>query len=153
MASKVEEKAASAGRPEPGGPRERRQPETLRLRSLIPTFTVNDVGASLAWYRDVLGFVLVERWEAEGTLQGVQLRAGGCDLYLTQDDFKKGRDRAKGVGFRIWCTTEQDIDALAERIRDAGGTLTQEPIDREWGVRELAVKDPDGFQISIGRER
>ena len=34
---------------------ERRQPETLRLRSLMPSLTVNDLAASVAWYRDVSG--------------------------------------------------------------------------------------------------
>ena len=131
--------------------RERQRPETLRLRSLSASFTVNDLDKSLAWYRDVLGFVVGERWEDGGKLQGVQLRAGSCELYLTQDDFKKGRDRPKGIGFRLWCTTQQDIDELAERIRRAGGQLAHGPVDRSWGGRELGVTDPDGFQISISR--
>ncbi|HEX5761151.1 MAG TPA: VOC family protein [Thermoanaerobaculia bacterium] len=131
--------------------RERRQPETLRLRTVTPTLTVNDIAKSLAFYRDALGFVEGEHWEAGGTLQGVQLRAGDCELYLTQDDWKKGRDRTKGVGIRLHCDTAQDVDALAARIRAAGGTLTEEPTDRSWGLRELTVADPDGFLLSIGR--
>ena len=95
------------------GPHRRQQPETLRLRSLSPTFTVNDLQRSLAWYRDGLGFFVSERWEEGGTLQGVMLKAGACHLSLTQDDFNKGRDREKGVGFRMWCETFQEVDAIA----------------------------------------
>ena len=130
--------------------RQRRQPETLRLRSLIPTLTVDDVGRSLAWYRDVLGFVEAQRWEEEGRMVGAHVRAGSCDLYLTQDDWKKGRDRKKGVGLRFHYETAQDVDALAERIRAAGGTLQEGPVDR-WEFRQLTVVDPDGFILSIGR--
>jgi catechol 2,3-dioxygenase-like lactoylglutathione lyase family enzyme len=146
-------KRTPAARPAPAARRERprKQPETLRLRSIAPTLTVDDVGKSLAWYTDVLGFVAGERWESEGALQGVLLRAGRCEFWLTQDDFKKGRDRRKGVGMRFYCETAQDIDELAARIRAAGGTLAHEPRDQSWGTRELAVTDPDGFQITIYR--
>lgn len=142
-------KGAGAGAAAPREHRARRQPETLRLRSVTPTLTVDDIGKSLAWYRDVLGFVEGEHWEADGVLQGVQLKAGSCELYLTQDDWKKGRDRKKGVGIRLHCETAQDVNALAERIRAAGGTLTDGPTDRSWGVREITVTDPDGFLLSI----
>ncbi len=80
----------------------RREPESLRLRSMAASLTVNDVPTSVAWYRDMLGFTVGERWEENGKLRGTQMKAGMCDLMLNQDDFAKGRDRAKGVGFRLW---------------------------------------------------
>ena len=130
----------------------RRQPETLRLRSAAPSFTVNDVEKSLAWYRDVLGFVVKDRWEHEGKLAGVEMAAGGVIFMLGQDDWKKGRDRAKGEGVRIYCSTVQDVDQLANRIKARGGTLTQEPRDEPWGTRDFALADPDGYKITIGAE-
>ena len=126
-----------------------REPETLRLRAVAPSLTVNDLSKSLAWYCDVLGFVVKERWEHEGKLAGVELAAGGVSFYIGQDDWKKGRDRAKGEGFRLYCTTTQDVDCLAQAIRDGGGRLLQEPHDEPWGGRALAVSDPDGFKITI----
>jgi len=130
----------------------RQQPETLRLRSLAPSFTVNDIEKSLAWYRDVLGFVVKDRWEQEGKLAGAEVAAGGVTFMLGQDDWKKGRNRAKGEGFRIFCTTVQDVDELASRIKARGGTLTQEPRDEPWGMRDFAVVDPDGYKITIAAE-
>src|SRR5437899_1932879 len=70
--------------------------KTVTLSSASPGFTVNDVEKSLAWYRDVLGFVLEERWEQEGKLMGAQLKAGNVRFMIGQDDWKKGRDRIKG---------------------------------------------------------
>src|SRR5215213_304680 len=93
----------------------RQQPETLRLRSVMPSFTVNDIEKSLAWYRDGLGFFVGERWEEGGKLKGVELKAGACEFGLSQDDFSKGRQREKGVGFRLWCYTGQDLDGIAGR--------------------------------------
>jgi len=127
----------------------RRVPETLRLRSAEPSLTVSDIEASLAWYRDMLGFVVKERWEHEGRLAGVELLAGNVSFYLTQDDWKKGMNRTKGEGFRLYCTTAQTVDRLAESIRERGGDLLQEPHDEPWGGRSFAVVDPDGFKLSI----
>lgn len=128
---------------------ERKQPETLRLKAVMPSLTVDDAEASLAWYRDVVGFTVADEMRHEGRLQGAVLRAGDVEFLIAQDDFKKGRDRPKGVGFRLYCTTRQDVDRLAAEIKERGGELAHEPTDQPWGARDFAVVDPDGFAISI----
>jgi uncharacterized glyoxalase superfamily protein PhnB len=111
--------------------------------------TVNDIQASITWYRDVLGFTPVEEYQQEGKVVGARLTAGAIEILLTQDNFAKGRDRQKGAGFRLYLTTAQNVDQLAAAIRERGGQLTQEPTDQPWGARDFAVVDPDGFNISI----
>jgi uncharacterized glyoxalase superfamily protein PhnB len=127
----------------------RRQPESLRLRSAAPSLTVNDLQKSIAFYQDVLGFTAKDRWEEGGQLKGVELVAGSVSFFISQDDWKKGRDRVKGQGLRIYCATTQDIDALAARVKASGHTLLEEPTDRPWGGRDFAVRDPDGFTLSF----
>lgn len=129
--------------------RRRKKPETLRLRSLTAGFTVNDIARSIAWYRDVLGFIVADEWRREGVLLGAEMRAGTVTIYLGQDDWKKGRDRVKGEGFRLYCTTAQDVDAIARRVKAAGGVLAHEPQTEAWGERDFGVVDPDGFRITI----
>lgn len=130
---------------------QRKQPETLRLRSLVPSLTVNDLQASIAWYRDILGFMVAEEFKQEDRVVGARLQAGTIDLLLTQDDFAKGH-RQKGAGLRFFMMTAQDIDQLAAAVRARGGQLTQEPTDQPWGARDFAVVDPNGFNISISTE-
>ena len=125
---------------------------SLKMGSASPSFTVNDLQKSLAWYRDVLGFALDERWEQDGKLLGVSLLAGDVTFMIAQDDWKKGRDRKKGEGFRLYCATTQDVDALAGGIKARGGKLDQEPADQPWGSRDFSLTDPDGFKITIGAE-
>ncbi len=122
---------------------------TLNLSGVMPAITASDLGASIAWYRDVMGFVVLREIEHEGQRVGAILSAGSVQFLLGQDDFAKGRDRQKGIGFRIYCVSEQDIDEVAAGIKARGGTLDQEPTDQPWGARDLAVADPDGFKISI----
>lgn len=124
-------------------------PQTLRLRSITPSFTVNDLQASLAWYRDIVGFVVEEEWKHDGEVRGVSLVAGTAHLFLGQDDGAKGWDRKKGVGHRIFLSTVQDVDELAAKIKERGGTLASEPDDMPWGGRAFSLEDPDGFQLTI----
>ncbi len=124
----------------------------LKLGSVSPSFTVNDLPRSIAWYRDVLGFKVKERYKSEGSLVGVGLQAGDVFLMLGQDDWKKGRDRKKGEGFRIYCMTTQDVDAIAKRIQAAGGTLDDGPRNQPWGMRDFSLTDPDGFKLTIAKE-
>ncbi|MEM7353385.1 MAG: VOC family protein [Acidobacteriota bacterium] len=132
---------------------ERQQPETLRLRAVMPSLTVHDVERSIAWYRDVVGCIVTEEMRHEGQLRGAVVQAGEMRFLLAQDDFAKGRDRAKGIGFRLYCTTAQDIDQLAAAIEARGGVLDQEPTDQPWGARDFALSDPDGFKLSISTDK
>jgi lactoylglutathione lyase len=131
----------------------RAQPESLRARSLAASLTVKDLAASLAWYRDVLGFTVADQYERGGVLAGARLVAGDVRLLLNQDDGKRGPDRAVGAGFSLMITTAQPIDDIAARIRAAGTALASEPADMPWGVRMFRVVDPDGFKLAFSSER
>lgn len=131
---------------------ERGRPEALRLRGFAPGLTVGDLELSIDFYTRGLGFVISERWEKEGRLVGVMLKAGVCELGIGQDDWAKGRDRLKGVGVRLWCETHQDVDELAERARAWGSRLTEEAEDKPWGVRAFSLDDPDGYHLTFYRE-
>lgn len=131
----------------------RQQPESFRGRALTAALTVKDLDQSLAWYRDVIGFVVDERHEREGKLRAVSLKAGQVRILLNQDDGAKGWDRSKGEGISLQITTAQDVDALARRAVEQGGTLVTEPVDTPWGARLFRVQDPDGFKLAISTER
>ena len=151
-ASKAAPKKSSSKKARPAPAKAAATAGGLKLGEASPSFTVNDLDRSLAWYRDVLGFSVDERWERDGKLMGVSLQAGDVTFMIGQDDWKKGRDRKKGEGFRLYCTTTQDVDALARRIQSRGGMLDQEPQDQPWGTRDFSLTDPDGFKITIGAD-
>lgn len=126
----------------------RHTPESLRARSITPSFTVNDLQRSIGWYEGVLGFTISERWE-----MGVELKAGTTLLMINQDDWSKGRERQKGVGMRIYLSTAQDLDRLAADITSRGGVLTQPPTMQAWGRKTLDMTDPDGFHLTFVQDR
>ena len=82
-------------------------------------------------------------------LLGAMLKAGNARLGLSQDDGKKGSNRVKGVGMRIYIEADDNIDEVAARAKAAGVTLKSEPHDTDWGSRAFEVTEPSGFALTI----
>ena len=114
----------------------------------MPSLTVDNLQQSLDFFSG-LGFEVEDRWEDNGVLLGAMLKAGTARLGLSQDDGKKGRDRKKGVGMRLYIEAAGDIDEIAARAKSAGVELTRDPHDTEWGARAFEVTDPSGFLLTI----
>lgn len=121
---------------------------TLAGTGVMPSLTVNDLEKSTAFFT-ALGFEVEDRWEQDGKLLGVMLKAGDAHIGLSQDDGKKGLNRVKGVGLRLYIEANSDIDAVAARAKAAGVALTKEPHDTEWGTRAFEATDPSGFLLTI----
>jgi uncharacterized glyoxalase superfamily protein PhnB len=121
---------------------------TLNGRSVVPSLTVNNLQQSLDFFNG-LGFEIEDRWEENGKLLGVMLKAGDARLGLSQDDGKKGANRVKGVGMRIYIEAADDIDQVAARAKASGIRLTKEPHDTDWGTRAFEVTEPSGFLLTI----
>jgi catechol 2,3-dioxygenase-like lactoylglutathione lyase family enzyme len=136
----------------PSGLAQRAEPESFRARIFSASLEVKDIQKSLAWYRDKVGFFVEQKFERQGKLRGVSLKAGDVRILISQDDGGTGWDRVKGAGFTLQFTTAQDIDSLAQAIKERGGWLESEPAD-ESGVRVLRLRDPDGFRLVISAAR
>ena len=124
------------------------QPKTLLAKSVMPSLTVDDLQRSQDFFAG-LGFEIEDRWEQDGVLMGLMLKAGDVRLGLSLDDGKKGRDRVKGVGMRLYLEVGDNIDEVAARAKAAGVTLTSEPHDTEWGSRAFEVTEPSGFLLTL----
>jgi uncharacterized glyoxalase superfamily protein PhnB len=109
---------------------------------------VKDLEKSLTWYRDRVGFFVEERIQRSGKLSAVALKAGDVRILITQDDGGSGWDKVKGAGFTLHFTTAQDIDGLAQAIKQRGGRLESEP-EGSTGSRVIKLRDPDGFRLVI----
>ena len=127
--------------------------QTLAGLALGASITANDLDRSVAWYCETLGFSIERRYEREGKLFGVALRAGEVEILLTQDDGGRGTDRAKGQGISLMITTSDPVDSVAARVRETGWSLDSEPIDLPGGRRGFRVRDPDGFRIAVSSPR
>jgi uncharacterized glyoxalase superfamily protein PhnB len=122
---------------------------SLTGTNLGASLTVNDLRASLAWYRDIVGFAVDREHERDGKVFAVSLRAGAVRILITQDNGARGVERTKGEGFSLQVTTTQNIDDIASGIKARGGSLATEPATMPWGPRMFRIADPDGFKLTF----
>ena len=124
--------------------------------SLLPH---DDPAASLAFYRDTLGFEVRNDVEYGGMHWITVGPAGQPDtsivLYppnaspgLTEDERRTIAEMmAKGTYASINLATA-DLDGVFERVQ-ASAEVVQEPTDQPYGIRDCAVRDPAGNLIRI----
>jgi uncharacterized glyoxalase superfamily protein PhnB len=120
----------------------------------------NDPDASLAFYRDVLGFEVRNdvgyggmRWITVGaTAQqgiGIVLHPPEVDPGITDDERRTIVEMmAKGTFAMINLATK-DLDGAFERLQASDAEIVQEPTDQPYGVRDCAVRDPAGNLVRL----
>lgn len=119
---------------------------------------VSDVVRSLDFYAEVVGAEIAQvHNEFEGgPVTLAILRLGGFTLMIhPQGEHEtEFRDQKLGLGMHLQLRVD-DIDAFYQHCLDEGAMLSisGEPVDQEWGWREFALKDPDGFVWSIYQDK
>ena len=126
------------------------------IAALVPELDVSDLDASLAFYRDILGFdVLYRRAEA----RFAYLRRDGAELMLEEAAGPGRRFRTapleppfgRGVNFQI---RVGDVRALLARVDEARARVVI-GLEEQWyrreaeevGNRQFVVADPDGYLL------
>lgn len=115
-----------------------------QVETIIPVLPVRDLARAHRFWCEVLGFV--EPWEFGDPPQygGVQAAPGLSPAV----HFTLNTDRRPGEAYIL----VTDVDAYFEQVKAAGAEFQFELGDREYGMRDFMVKDPDGNQISFGSD-
>ena len=120
----------------------------------------DDPDASLAFYRDTLGFEVRNdvgyggmRWITVGPPgqpdTSVVLQPPFADPGITEDERRTIVEMmAKGTYARLMLATP-DLDGVFARLAASGVEVVQEPTEQPYGVRDCAVRDPAGTLIRI----
>jgi catechol 2,3-dioxygenase-like lactoylglutathione lyase family enzyme len=125
----------------------------------------DDPDASLAFYRDALGFEVRDdvgyagmRWISVGPASqpGTSIvleppAPPGCGI--TEDERRTIAEMmAKGSYAHITLATA-DLDGTFERLVASGAEVVQEPTEQPYGIRDCAFRDPAGNLIRISEIR
>jgi len=154
---------APAGMPAaPGWPATAGSPATATLGVANCFLVVDDHEAALTFYRDVLGCTVTKdvtmgefRWlsvatptqpELEITMQSVGMCPGCSEEDRQAVDTLLAKGLMNPLVFRC-----DDVDALFEHVRAAGGEVLQEPMDQFYGVRDCAFRDPAGNMLRFNQ--
>ncbi|WP_432896883.1 VOC family protein [Micromonospora matsumotoense] len=120
----------------------------------------DDPDASLAFYRDILGFEVRNdvgsgrmRWITLGPVgqpgTSILLAPPAVDPGVTDEERRTIAEMmAKGTYGWLMLATP-DLDGTFERVQASTAEVVQEPIDQPYGVRDCAFRDPAGNLIRV----
>jgi catechol 2,3-dioxygenase-like lactoylglutathione lyase family enzyme len=120
----------------------------------------DDPEASLAFYRDTLGFEVRNdvgyegmRWITVGPVDqpgtSIVLHPPAADPGVTDEERRTIAEMmAKGTYAMIVLSTS-DVDGAFERVEARGAEVVQEPTNQPYGVRDCAIRDPAGNLVRI----
>lgn len=124
----------------------------------------NDPNASLAFWRDTLGFEVRNdvgydgmRWITVGPPDqpgmSIVLHPPAADPGITDDERRTIAEMmAKGT-YAIITLATADLDGVFERLQASDVEVVQEPTEQPYGVRDCAFRDPAGTLIRINELR
>ena len=126
---------------------------TLQLSSTVVQIFANDVHRSIAFYR-LLGLPVPE---PEGPDPHVDVELpGGTRLSFDAEGTITGMHpdwtpptSAGRVALAFGLDTPDEVDAMFERLTQAGYSGSLQPYDAPWGQRYATVLDPDGNLVDL----
>jgi uncharacterized glyoxalase superfamily protein PhnB len=119
-----------------------------------------DPEASLAFYRDVVGFEVRNdvgyedmRWITVGPPDqpdtSIVLSPPVTDPGITEDERRTILELTAKGSYAAIVLASKDVDATFERLQALGADVVLEPTDQPYGIRECAFRDPAGNAIRI----
>lgn len=133
----------------------------IAVGGMAPLIQVYDMAEALRFYRDALGFELVQASAEVDAPEGryfhwCWLKLGGSHLMLNtayeegerppvRDPFRQAAHGDTGLFFDC-----PDPDAVAVEL-GARGIAVRGPKDAPYGMRQLYVTDPDGYELCFQR--
>lgn len=100
-----------------------------------------DIGRSLTYYTEVLGFTSKWDWGEPPTF------GGACYGHFEILFCKDGQGHP-GTWFYLFV---DNVDVYYETIKAKGATIINPPQNMDWHIREILVEDPDGHRIRFGQ--
>jgi catechol 2,3-dioxygenase-like lactoylglutathione lyase family enzyme len=108
---------------------------------------VKDVERGLRFYRDLLGFKLIEDFRYENKPVYARLRAPGGDGTIALHQAAP-ETSILSDGVRLYFEV-RELDDFCRKLQQKGFYITQLPRLMPWGWRHAYLNDPDGHEISL----
>lgn len=108
---------------------------------------VKDVPRAVAFYRDLLGFKLIEDFRHENISLYARLRAPGGDGTIALHLAGPGTNLSS-EGVRLYFEI-RELDDFCRKLQSKKFYITQMPRMMPWGWRHAYLNDPDGHEISL----
>jgi uncharacterized glyoxalase superfamily protein PhnB len=130
----------------------------IKARVTSAFLYVKSVEKSIEFYSEAMGAVVTQKHaDQEGgalTLAIVRMGDFSLMLHIADEEDPDLKENRVGVGIHLQMRVS-NADVAYDKACDAGyhARVSDGPVDQEWGWREFAIKDPDGYIWSIYEDK
>ncbi|MDH3234020.1 MAG: hypothetical protein OEQ29_10885 [Alphaproteobacteria bacterium] len=122
-----------------------------KMMTVAPQLAVSDVMAAAGYYRDVLGF------DVAGTFGDPPVHAiverDAVQLFLGRSVSGAAASNRSlsptGIDAYIWI---EGLDDLITDLKHRGADIIEGPVTRVYGMREIVIRDLNGFVLAFGED-
>lgn len=122
--------------------------------TFYPGLLYRDADAAMRWLEEVLGCEPREdHRDDDGNVVHAELEFLGAVVMLSSAGVGREPFRSLPTGGRLVYCALDDVDALYQRVREAGGEIAVELVDTDYGSRDFTTRDPEGNLWAFGTYR
>ena len=120
------------------------------LESFTVLLNVEDVSAAIAFYGELFGFEVIQKFEENNSIRWASLSKDQTQLMLNEhgersNDRRRLSDSHLDVVLYIGVT---DLDEVWRRVDQKGYSPSQIEIE-DYGLRQFGFRDLDGYEIAV----
>lgn len=124
----------------------------MTLKSLTPNLMVEDVEATIAFYRDTLSFTVTATVPDAAPYVWASLKGGDVEIMLQarhslEEELPQLVGKPLGASLTLYIGVD-DADALHSAIQDKA-TIIKPPMTAPYGAREFYAQDPNGYLLGF----
>lgn len=119
-----------------------------------PHLAIRDVRAAVSYYQKSFGAVLLRKWEHEGRWHVAEMEILGAMFHIHEEaahDHQLSPETTRSTSLLIGLFTP-DPDKFVRQAESAGGRITHQIQDYDYGYRQGTVVDPFGHQWLIQKK-
>ncbi len=120
-----------------------------QLHDLRPMLMCDDVQKSIKFYRDLLGFEVVDRMDDVGKSGWAALKNGNARLMLASPTYSRKTDGKYPQA--VYYFYPENVSALHASVVEKGWQASELSV-RFYGMKEFEIIDPDGHILLFGQE-
>jgi predicted lactoylglutathione lyase len=127
--------------------------KNVRFVNLAAVLISSDVVKTVEYYRDVMGFKIVEHFDSREKF--ATLYRDEIEIIIVQSKYGEVQSNRQkyGAGYDVYIDpdTVESVDLFYTELKDKGAKIISAPRITEYGSYEFVVEDIDGRLIGIGR--
>jgi predicted enzyme related to lactoylglutathione lyase len=120
---------------------------------VLPVFLVDDIVATVEFYRDVLGFEVDFLYGTPPAYASVSRDDAIFNFSMSDPPGRRNSVSAAGFGNGVDAyIVVSDVDDLYEELKEHGAKIVAELASHEYGMREFQIEDCNQYRIALAEE-